>query len=197
MGAADLLHGVKLEIGVRAVDTYTTDNSILQHHTTVHIRVLTPGAAQHIYTGVHHDNRQPIEGRHRNNPPYVTKSPPHTRQKDIPTVGHGNADPEGQERGAVCLDPPDVAPLDFCSLFPYHIMFDRDLLIKQVGNLLHNFCPHVCRGEYFGQTCHIVYPRMPLTFAAIRDFERTCFVVGVQGCTGSKMLSLKGKLRCH
>lgn len=42
---------------------------------------------------------------------------------------------------------PKVSPTTFCRVFPFHIMFDRDLTIVQTGYTITRILPQVCSGS--------------------------------------------------
>lgn len=42
---------------------------------------------------------------------------------------------------------PKVSPMTFCRVFPFHLMFNRDLIIVQTGCTITRVIPQVCSGN--------------------------------------------------
>lgn len=38
-----------------------------------------------------------------------------------------------------------ISPYTFCKAFPFHLMFDKDLMLTQCGNAIYRVLPQVCR----------------------------------------------------
>ncbi|KAI5738699.1 hypothetical protein M8J77_010074 [Diaphorina citri] len=86
--------------------------------------------------------------------------------------------PQIEEIETLSLEP-KISPATFCRLFPFHIMFDRDLVIEQVGTALSRVIP--CLGEMSNCTLtHIldpVRPHLDLTFDNILAHINTVYVL--------------------
>ncbi|XP_070193833.1 uncharacterized protein [Littorina saxatilis] len=84
----------------------------------------------------------------------------------------------------------------FCSTFPYHVFFDRDLNILQCGDTLRRLLPAgVGRGSSMMAAFDIQYPRMALSFENILRFTNTIFMLTVRPCNGHrKALHVKGQM---
>lgn len=37
-----------------------------------------------------------------------------------------------------------ISPYTFCKAFPFHLMFDKDLMLTQCGNAIYRVLPQVC-----------------------------------------------------
>ena len=85
---------------------------------------------------------------------------------------------------------PPITTDVFCALFPYHVVFDDKLVIKQVGYKLGEICPHVRPGDVMSDVFSVTYPRVPFTFKAILEFFNSCFVLYSKDTQGS--IGLKG-----
>lgn len=45
-----------------------------------------------------------------------------------------------------------ISPYTFCKAFPFHLMFDKDLMLTQCGNAIYRVLPQVCIHIQFSQT---------------------------------------------
>ncbi|CAG5118882.1 unnamed protein product [Candidula unifasciata] len=85
---------------------------------------------------------------------------------------------------------------DFCSAFPYHIIFDRDLRIRQCGDLVQKHSnTTVTEGMPLTKAFSIVHPRMVLTIENIRKFINAVFLLAMKPSeNGRKTFLLKGQM---
>ncbi|KAH9496327.1 Guanylate cyclase soluble subunit beta-2 [Bulinus truncatus] len=85
---------------------------------------------------------------------------------------------------------------DFCSAFPYHIIFDRDLRIRQCGDLIQKHSSvKMIEGTPLTHAFSIVHPKMVLSIDNIRKFINAVFLLAmVPRENGRKTMLLKGKL---
>ena len=197
-GAADLLHGVKLEYNVEHIGPYQTDNSALQYHSAIHLRVRPEGATQHLkvdhFMGHYDPPSQSLTDLKIITRAEKMPNPDKTSPACLQRSHSENANTDSTctldecQKVAPALNMPQMTSENFSSLFPYHIVFDMNLMIKRLGTMLRQFFPHIQPGSCFKESFHVIHPRMPVTFKAIRDYAKTCFVVGVV----NKTFSLKG-----
>ena len=87
---------------------------------------------------------------------------------------------------------PSMTAANFCLLFPYHIVFDRKMMIKQSGNRMRMACPRVAVGNNMTDVSQIIYPRLPFEFGAILEFFNSNFVVQILGVDGKPDIYVKG-----
>ena len=50
-------------------------------------------------------------------------------------------------KNMMCAVEPKVSPMTFCRVFPFHLMFNRDLTIVQTGCTITRVIPQVCSGN--------------------------------------------------
>nr|KAF7434241.1 hypothetical protein H0235_002432 [Vespula pensylvanica] len=73
---------------------------------------------------------------------------------------------------------PKVSPTTFCRVFPFHIMFDRDLTIVQTGYTITRILPQVCSGSCkLTDILFAVRPHLELTFENILSHINTVYVL--------------------
>ena len=60
-----------------------------------------------------------------------------------------------------------VTPLWFAKVFPFHIVFDEELRICQVGRSLGIICPEFSLGTKLTDHAEIFSPNVEMTFAAL------------------------------
>ncbi|KAH9496322.1 Guanylate cyclase soluble subunit beta-2, partial [Bulinus truncatus] len=86
--------------------------------------------------------------------------------------------------------------ISFCSAFPYHIIFDRDLRIRQCGDLIQKHSSvKMMEGTPLTHAFSIVHPKMVLSIDNIRKFINAVFLLAmVPRENGRKTMLLKGKL---
>ena len=69
-------------------------------------------------------------------------------------------------------------PITFCQAFPFHVIFDRDLVICQAGTSLVRVLPSLEPGSsVFSAVFSIVRPHIPVTFESILSRENAVFIV--------------------
>ncbi|KAK0063209.1 guanylate cyclase soluble subunit beta-2, partial [Biomphalaria pfeifferi] len=85
---------------------------------------------------------------------------------------------------------------NFCSAFPYHIIFDRDLRIRQCGDLIQKHSSvKLLEGTPLTHAFSIVHPKMVLSIDNIRKFINAVFLLAiVPGDNGRRTLLLKGQM---
>jgi len=83
-----------------------------------------------------------------------------------------------------------LEPAQLAALVPFHIAFDRDLVIVQVGTAWARLCPAVAPGARLTETFRVVRPRMTADFAAL---ERHVGSILVLECL-PKPVPLRGTL---
>ena len=89
-------------------------------------------------------------------------------------------------------DKVNITPEAFCQVFPYHILFDKDLIIKQTGVKIQQLCRPIRNGvskldEYF----EVTHPHMPTTFMHIMGFIQAAYQLRL--AIGSTDVTLKGR----
>ncbi|XP_033323715.1 guanylate cyclase soluble subunit beta-1-like [Megalopta genalis] len=97
---------------------------------------------------------------------------------------------------------PKVSPMTFCQVFPFHLMFNRDLDIVQTGCTITRVIPQVCSGNCkLNDILWTVRPHLELTFENILSHINTVYVLrtkdGVTRVNTSKKhpyLRLKGQM---
>lgn len=83
----------------------------------------------------------------------------------------------------------------FCKIFPFHIIFDRQMVIKQCGSSIFRLIPQIkdkdCKITYIFE---IARPHINFDFASIRAHEMSVFVVSIKtGVLDSKRNKNKNK----
>ncbi|XP_059145420.1 guanylate cyclase soluble subunit beta-2-like [Physella acuta] len=108
--------------------------------------------------------------------------------------------PEGSSDGKEIVEfNPDTVLLrasDFCAAFPYHIIFDRDLRIRQCGDLIQKHSTMtLTEGTPLTRAFSIVHPKMVISIENIRKFINAVFLLAiVREENGRKTLLLKGQM---
>ncbi|KAJ8028016.1 Guanylate cyclase soluble subunit beta-1 [Holothuria leucospilota] len=73
---------------------------------------------------------------------------------------------------------PRISPATFCSIFPFHMMFDENMNIHQSGNSVRRVIPAVGSGKCkITDVFHMVRPHMEFTFQSILSHINTMFVL--------------------
>lgn len=73
---------------------------------------------------------------------------------------------------------PKVSPATFCRIFPFHLMFDRDLIIRQAGNSISRVLPEVTRpGCKMTEFLEMIRPHLDFTFDKILSHINTIYVL--------------------
>ena len=91
----------------------------------------------------------------------------------------------------------------FCDLFPYHILFNDSMTIKQCGTFLSRMSHSVISpGEKLFDVIQLSHPCMQLTFQHILKFINAVFMLEIKDMrNGSKItvqsLILKGKIHYY
>jgi PAS domain S-box-containing protein len=83
-----------------------------------------------------------------------------------------------------------MSPEAFVAVFPFHIVFGRDLVIRQVGPSLRRVCPAVAPGAAASSCVRIKRPLIGLDFEAIKAHPRAVFVLEA----GPNQVSLRGQM---
>nr|XP_046238364.1 guanylate cyclase soluble subunit beta-2-like [Scatophagus argus] len=82
----------------------------------------------------------------------------------------------------------------FCNAFPFHIVFDEDLRIRQTGVKIQKFVPGLqTRGTTLDQHFTIVHPQVTFTIESIRKFINSQFVLK-SSKDKHTMLKLRGQM---
>ncbi|XP_060923362.1 guanylate cyclase soluble subunit beta-2 [Limanda limanda] len=82
----------------------------------------------------------------------------------------------------------------FCNAFPFHIVFDKDLKIRQTGVNIQKFVPGLqARDATLDQYFIIVHPQVTITIESIRKFINSQFVLKSCKDTNSS-LQLRGQM---
>ena len=87
----------------------------------------------------------------------------------------------------------------FCNAFPYHIVFDSDLLIRQTGLMIQQFLKRGCEGKKVTDVFELIHPLIQMTVANIKMFINAVFMLKMKTSRLQKngepiYLILKGKL---
>ncbi|XP_047432371.1 guanylate cyclase soluble subunit beta-2-like [Mugil cephalus] len=81
----------------------------------------------------------------------------------------------------------------FCKAFPFHIIFDEDLKIKQTGVNIQRFVPGLqARGATLDQFFTIIYPQVTFTIESIKKFINSQFVL--KSNKDKNALKLRGQM---
>ncbi|XP_070552152.1 guanylate cyclase soluble subunit beta-2-like [Ptychodera flava] len=117
---------------------------------------------------------------------YMTECPLR-RLSRVSLMTHGSTSsvnknqPLYQKEELNCPEKVMVDPQTFCKCFPYHVVFDGNLVIRQCGAKLQRLCPDLkqndCRLDDF---IVIKHPQISLNVASIRKFINMIFLVEVK-----------------
>ena len=69
--------------------------------------------------------------------------------------------------------PPEL----FSTLFPFHLAFDRNMEVVQVGRILERMCLGLSAGSRLGRHFQITRPKIPVEFDVIREHSRSVFIL--------------------
>ncbi|KAK3102962.1 hypothetical protein FSP39_015315 [Pinctada imbricata] len=89
-----------------------------------------------------------------------------------------------------------ISGLQFCSAFPYHLIFDEKMAIRQCGLSIQRLIgckikPGVSVHQYFT----MIHPRMDFTVTNIQEFINTVFMLSIKSTkNGNARLVLKGQM---
>ncbi|GMR30209.1 hypothetical protein PMAYCL1PPCAC_00404, partial [Pristionchus mayeri] len=76
----------------------------------------------------------------------------------------------------------DISSEDFCLAYPYHICFDKDLLIEHIGTHIRRQYPQCQRQETrVSDIFELIHPEMPLSYESILAFKNSLFVFKMKG----------------
>lgn len=78
-----------------------------------------------------------------------------------------------------------IGPVSFAQIFPFHMIFNRDLRVLQCGNAMLRTAPHVFgEGVRLNHFARISRPGVPLTFDSIMEHQNSVFLMQIQvnGC---------------
>ncbi|XP_071807016.1 guanylate cyclase soluble subunit beta-2-like [Asterias amurensis] len=71
-----------------------------------------------------------------------------------------------------------VDPSTFCHAFPYHVVFDKNLVIQHSGVKIQQFCPRVTEeGASFEDFFSVRHPNIALNVESLRTFRTSIFIV--------------------
>jgi len=82
------------------------------------------------------------------------------------------------------------SPELFATLFPFHLVLDKNMEVVQVGAVLQRICTGLACGSRFEEHFQIERPNVRAEFGAIREHSRSAFIVGSR----HKALQLKGQM---
>ncbi len=88
--------------------------------------------------------------------------------------------------------PLGLPPDQFQQAFPFHLAFDQELTIIQIGGALQRVCPDAHVGSLLQQSFELRRPRVALAFEALRAESRSAFVLEARH-TG---MQVRGQLFC-
>ncbi|XP_065345782.1 guanylate cyclase soluble subunit beta-1 [Cloeon dipterum] len=72
---------------------------------------------------------------------------------------------------------PKVSPATFCSVFPFHIMFDQNLKVVQTGYSVARVIPKLAQSCQLADVLEMVRPHLDLTFENILSHINTVYVL--------------------
>lgn len=173
LAVADSIYKVKLAYGLEKLGFYTEEPSRVSH-TAMVIRVREEWATDHL----------PLDDLMSNfKSDFGITDIDNVPENEIAVTNNVTAENS---------DLPDLNSASLCSTFPYHILLDDKLAIKQTGTKLKLVYPQVCVGTPLRDSCKITYPNIPLNFRTIRQFGRTCFRIEILIRRAQRPLFLKG-----
>lgn len=112
------------------------------------------------------------DGRKQNNVKFKVKL--HEAKRERTQSLLNVRDEEGVSREAAAVSPYYngqnlINPRTFCHLFPFHLLFNNNLEIKQMGVNIYRLSHKTVRsGMRLDETFNLVHPRMPLSFSEIQ-----------------------------
>ena len=85
-------------------------------------------------------------------------------------------------RGSVMFLDPDwpITPQLFQSCFPFHIIFDRELVVRHMGVSLQRLFPHALHEARLPDLFELLRPSIRLTYASIRSSINNFFIVATR-----------------
>ncbi len=73
---------------------------------------------------------------------------------------------------------PKISPMSFCKAFPFHIMFDRNLMVIQAGDSVCRVLPQLTAEDVnFGDLFQCVRPQIEFTVDSVLAHINTVFVM--------------------
>ena len=86
-----------------------------------------------------------------------------------------------------------------CQAFPYHIVFDSNLCIRQSGLMIQRFMTSVSNGKKVTEVFELIHPRIEMTMSNIKTFINAVFMLKMKTSRLHKngepiYLILKGKI---
>ncbi|KAK6976642.1 guanylate cyclase soluble subunit beta-1-like isoform X1 [Biomphalaria glabrata] len=72
---------------------------------------------------------------------------------------------------------PRISPASFCRAFPFHMLFDRDMVIQQAGLSISRVIPEVNKGSQITDLFEMIRPHMEFSFNNILSHINTIFVL--------------------
>ncbi|ESP02185.1 hypothetical protein LOTGIDRAFT_111502, partial [Lottia gigantea] len=72
---------------------------------------------------------------------------------------------------------PKISPSSFCRLFPFHIMFDENLIIRQAGNSFIRVLPNTIDNKKITDLFEMIRPQMDFNFDNILSHINTIYVL--------------------
>ncbi|OXB70459.1 UNVERIFIED_CONTAM: hypothetical protein H355_011352 [Colinus virginianus] len=87
-----------------------------------------------------------------------------------------------------------ISPYTFCKAFPFHIIFDRDLVVTQCGNAIYRVLPQLQPGNCsLLSVFSLVRPHIDISFHGILSHINTVFVLRTKVETvGDKYMTVSG-----
>ena len=75
-----------------------------------------------------------------------------------------------------------LTPKMFCDVFPFHVVFDRNLIIQQCGVNIKKFRPTTQVGSKARDVFQLIKPHIPFTFQSIQRFINASFLLKFAIC---------------
>lgn len=73
---------------------------------------------------------------------------------------------------------PKISPMSFCKAFPFHVIFDRNLMVIQAGDSVCRVLPQLNAEDVnFGDLFHCVRPQIEFTVDSVLAHINTVFVM--------------------
>lgn len=105
------------------------------------------------------------------------------------------AEPELEEFETMSLEN-KISPATFCRAFPFHIMFDRNLVIKQAGTSVARVVPMLSQPNCLvTDVFDMVRPHMEFNFDAILSHINTIFVLRTKSMEGMETENEHSRIR--
>ncbi|KAK6172882.1 hypothetical protein SNE40_016453 [Patella caerulea] len=96
---------------------------------------------------------------------------------------------------------PHISPATFCRAFPFHIMFDENLIIRQGGNSFTRVIPNAIDNKRVTDLFDMIRPHMDFTFENIIQHINTVYVLrskasvsDVETVDGDSRMRIKGQM---